>query len=64
VWIADTLAQEASRQWTDPDTVSAELEQVHDDWVGGRLSDRERDEAEDALLQRLMAGRSQGQRRG
>lgn len=59
VWLGNTLAQEAHRQWTDPAVVRAELDAVHQRWLAGEISDDERDEFEDALLQRLIAGRSE-----
>lgn len=59
VWLGNTLAQEAHRQWTDPAVVRAELDAVHQRWLAGEISDDERDELEDALLQRLIAGRSE-----
>jgi len=59
VWLGDTLAREAHRQWTDPAVVRAELEAVHQRWVAGEISDDDRDRLEDALLQRLIAGRSE-----
>jgi hypothetical protein len=60
VWIGDVIAKEAYRQWTDPEVVRAELERTHERWLAGELSDAERDEIEDGLLQRLMAGRAGG----
>lgn len=59
VWLGDTLAREAHRQWTDPAVVRAELEAVHQRWLAGEISDDDRDRLEDALLQRLIAGRSE-----
>lgn len=57
VWVGDVLAREAYRQWTDPAVVRAELERTHERWLNGDLSDEERDEIEDGLLQRLIAAR-------
>lgn len=59
VWLGETLAREAQRQWTDPVAVRAELDAVHQRWLAGELPDDERDRMEDALLQRLIAGRSE-----
>lgn len=61
VWLGETLAREAHRQWTDPAVVRAELDAVHERWQAGAISDEERDRQEDALLQRLMAGRAEAQ---
>lgn len=61
VWVADVIAQEAYRQWTDPEVIRAELQRTHERWVAGEISEAERDELEDALLQRLMAGRENGE---
>ena len=58
MWVGDKLAQEAYRQWTDPAAVRAELEQAHERWVAGEITEEQRDEIEDGLLQRLMAGRA------
>lgn len=62
VWLGDTLAREAHRQWTDPAVVRAELDAVDQRWSAGEISDDERDRQEDALLQRLIAGRSEASR--
>jgi hypothetical protein len=59
VWLGDTLAREAYKQWTDPAVVRAELETVDQRWRAGEISDDQRDDLEDALLQRLIAGRSE-----
>ena len=59
VWLGDTLAREAHRQWTDPAVVRAELDSVDRRWRAGEISDDDRDRLEDALLQRLIAGRSE-----
>jgi hypothetical protein len=60
MWVGDKLAQEAYRQWTDPNVVRAELEHTHERWVAGEITEQQRDELEDGLLQRLIAGRSGG----
>lgn len=59
VWLGDTIAREAYRQWTDPAVVRAELDAVDRQWRSGEISDDDRDRLEDALLQRLIAGRSE-----
>ena len=61
VWLGDTLTREAHRQWTDPAAVRAELDAVHHQWVAGEISDADRDRLEDALLERLIAGRTEAQ---
>jgi hypothetical protein len=58
VWIGNTLAREAYRQWTDPAVVRAELARTHERWLAGEISDDDRDRLEDELLQRLMADRT------
>lgn len=57
MWVGDTLAREAHRQWTDPAVVRSELERTNERWLAGEIDDVRRDELEDQLLQRLMAGR-------
>jgi len=59
VWLGNTLAREAHRQWTDPAVVRAELDDVDQRWRAGEISDDDRDRLEDALLQRLIAGRAE-----
>lgn len=58
VWVGNVIAEQAYRQWTDPAAIRAELERTHERWLAGEISDGERDEIEDGLLQRLMAGRA------
>ncbi|HEY8300580.1 MAG TPA: gas vesicle protein GvpG [Jatrophihabitans sp.] len=60
VWLGETLAKEAHRQWTDPAAVRAELEQTQRRWEAGEINDAERAATEDELLQRLLAGRPGG----
>jgi hypothetical protein len=55
VWLAEQLRQEALRQWTDPATIRAELQRVHERWSAGEIDAEERSAQEDALLGRLMA---------
>ena len=58
VWIGNTLAREAYRQWTDPAVIRTELERTNERWLAGEITDAERDRIEDGLLQRLMAERT------
>jgi hypothetical protein len=58
VWIGNTLAREAYRQWTDPAVIRTELEHTNERWLAGEITDTERDRIEDGLLQRLMADRT------
>lgn len=60
VWIASTLMEEAQRQWTDPAVVRGELDAVHQRWEAGEISADDRDQLEDLLVQRLIAGRAVG----
>lgn len=59
MWVGETLANEAYRQWTDPVAVRAELENVEQRWRDGEISEAERTALEDALLQRLFASTEQ-----
>ena len=54
VWLAEQLQQEAERQWTDPAAVRAELERIEQAHRDGLLSDAERDELADRVVERLL----------
>jgi hypothetical protein len=54
VWVAEQIRAEAERQWSDPAVVRAELEQLEQAHRDGLISDAERDERADALVQRLL----------
>jgi hypothetical protein len=60
MWVGNVIAQEAYRQWTDPELIRTELQRTHERWLAGEITDAQRDELEDGLLQRLMAGRQNG----
>jgi hypothetical protein len=63
-WLADQIQTEAERQWTDPATVRRELDDVEAAHADGKLTDSERDERQDALVARLVAGRQRTVRGG
>lgn len=60
VWVAEQLRREALRQLTDPATVRQALQDTHERWLAGELSDEQRAAEEDALLARLLANREIG----
>jgi hypothetical protein len=60
VWVAEQLRQEALRQMTDPVLIRQALQDTHERWLAGELSDEQRAAEEDALLSRLLAQRGAG----
>jgi hypothetical protein len=62
VWVAEKLRQEALRQLNDPMTIRQALQDTHDRWLAGEISDEERAAEEDAFLARLLASRDAGLR--
>jgi hypothetical protein len=60
VWVADQIRTEAERQWTDPNAVRQQLQALDDACAQGLVTPEERDEQQDALVARLMAGTGAG----
>jgi hypothetical protein len=56
-WIAEQLAEEAERQLYDEDRIKRELLQLELDEEEGRISEVERREKEEELLERLQIAR-------
>ena len=54
VWLAEQLEEEAERQWTDPAAVRAELERIEQAHRDGLLTDAERDDLADRVVERLL----------
>jgi glycine/D-amino acid oxidase-like deaminating enzyme len=57
VWVAEQVQEEAERQYYDPGVIRRELEEVERLRSGGEISEDEAEEAEDALVERLMESR-------
>jgi len=55
VWVADQVYQEAERQWSDPEVMRAQLDEVQAHREAGLIGEAEADRREEELLQRLMA---------
>ena len=65
VAVAERVRQQAEEAYYDPGSIRRELEDVARARDAGVLSDAEATEREDALIERLMAGRAiEGERRG
>lgn len=56
-WLAEQIASEAERQWTDPATVRAQLDQVERAFEEGSIDEDERDRLQDELVARLVSRR-------
>jgi cytochrome c-type biogenesis protein CcmH/NrfG len=59
--IAEQIRQQAVREFYDPASIRLQLEEVDRLRSIGVLSDEEADAMEDELVERLLAGQSQGE---
>jgi len=57
VWVAEQVQEEAERQYYDPAVIRRELEEVDRLRTAGEITEAEAEEAEDALVERLMESR-------
>ena len=56
-WVAEQVQEEAERQYYDPAVIRRELEEVDRLRTAGEITEAEAEEAEDALVERLMESR-------
>jgi Gas vesicle protein G len=54
VWVAEQVAEEAERQWSDPALVRRELDEVDRRRRDGELTEEEAARLEEELVQRLI----------
>ncbi len=54
MWIAEQLKKKAEEEHYDPTVVRRELAEVEDAHAAGEISDEQRDELQEQLLQRLF----------
>ena len=59
-WIAEQVAREVDRQWSDPGVLQAQLDEIDRMRVRGELDDAEADAREEALIQRLLGSGDPG----
>ncbi len=57
IWVAEQIQEEAERQYYDPAVIRRELEEVERLRVAGEIPDEEAEQAEDALVERLLVSR-------
>ncbi len=57
VWLAERLEEQAAAIYYSPETVRAELDDVHAAHARGEITDEARDAMEESLLARLLEGR-------
>lgn len=60
VWVAEQIQDEAERQWYDPATIHAALDDLDARREAGLISEDEADRVEEELVQRLMEGGQHG----
>jgi len=64
VWLAERIQEQAERELYDESAIRAGLLEIEEARAGGEVDERELDEIEDALIERLLEIRSlQGGRR-
>jgi hypothetical protein len=56
-WVAEQIADEADRQLYDENQIKREMIQLEIDHHDGRISDKEREQMEEELLERLAVAR-------
>lgn len=54
VWIAEQVKQQAERQHFDPLVIQREIAEVDDAYADGQISEAQRDDLQEQLLQRLF----------
>ncbi len=54
VWVAEQVKQQAQRQHFDPLVIQREIAEVDDAYADGQISEAQRDDLQDQLLQRLF----------
>lgn len=57
-WVVEQVADEADRQLYDPESIRRDMLQLELEWDDGRLSEEERQEEEDRLLERLAVSQA------
>ncbi len=64
VQVAETVRQEAERQYYDPGTIRRQLEEVADARENGTIDDAEADALEEALVARLIESNRRARQEG
>jgi hypothetical protein len=62
LWLGGKLEEEAFRQWTDPASVRRQIDAADAAFEAGELTAEERDQIQDELVARLLAGTREGRR--
>ena len=60
VWVAEQIEEEAERQWYDPATINAALDDLDARREAGLISNEDADRLEEELVRRLMEGGRHG----
>ena len=60
VWVAEQIEDEAERQWYDPATINAALDDLDARREAGLIPDEDADRLEEELVRRLMEGGRHG----
>jgi len=60
VWVAEQIQEEAERQWYDPATIHAALDNLDERRKAGLIPEDEADRLEEELVRRLMEGGRHG----
>jgi len=57
-WVVEQVAEEADRQWYDPEAIQRDMLQLELDFDDGRISAEEREAEEDRLMERLAVSQA------
>jgi hypothetical protein len=60
VWVAEQIQDEAERQWYDPATIHAALDDLDARRAAGQIPEDDADRLEEELVQRLIEGGQHG----
>ena len=58
VWIAEQIQAQAEAEYYDEGAIQAQLREIDEARRAGTIDDADADEAEDALMERLLEGRA------
>lgn len=54
IWVSEVIQEQVEQQLRNPASVRRELEQIEADAAAGRITEEERDQAQQAVLDRMI----------
>jgi hypothetical protein len=64
IWLAERIQEQAEREYYDESAIRAGLQEIEEARAAGEVDERELDEMEDALIERLLEIRGLARRDG